>query len=87
LAKEVHTVLFDIAFVVLAILAPILCVWCYRAGLRDGRHLKEGKPLEPIRPLIDIQRPAAPTEDKYDIILDNINNYDGTSRGQKEVNL
>jgi len=77
--------LSDVLAVVLALGLcgmAVLCVHCYRMGLRDGMHMQAGKVPEPV------QMPVKATvkrTDKYDAILANIDAYDGTGKGQRVV--
>lgn len=77
--------LSDVLAVVLALGLcgmAVLCVHCYRMGLRDGMHMQAGKVPEPV------QMPVKATvkrTDKYDTILANIDAYDGTGKGQRVV--
>mgnify|MGYP000071026695 FL=1 len=77
--------LSDVLAVVLALGLcgmAVLCVHCYRMGLRDGMHMQAGKVPEPV------QMPVKATvkrADKYDAILANIDAYDGTGKGQRVV--
>lgn len=51
---------------------------CYRAGLRDGKG-------DPPAPLFRVKKGKVETDARLDAVLDNIDSYDGTSAGQKEV--
>lgn len=31
------------------IFVTFICVWCYRQGIKDGRSVKEDKPLEKVK--------------------------------------
>jgi hypothetical protein len=57
----------------------LLVFFSYRQGLKDGRAVKEEKPLEPVKPKINDEMKRMNT------IIDNINNYNGGPSGQREV--
>ena len=79
---------YNLIIIALIILIPINCLlvfFSYRQGLKDGRQVKDDKPIKPI---------IEPTARKYEqnkemkrlnTILENINNYSGSGVGQKEV--
>ena len=70
---------------ILICLMAVLCVACYRLGLRDGRAMKDDAPLPQA---VKLPRKAPrPTERDlyYNTILKNIDAYDGTGAGQQEV--
>lgn len=58
----------------------------YRSGYDDGRH-SAGQAVPERKPVISIKKPDAPVnkDPYYDDILANIEAYDGTEFGQKEV--
>lgn len=60
-------------------------VFVYRLGLRDGMRAKGGQ--EPV-PVVQVKgRVKQSKEDKkYEAILSNIDSYDGSGIGQREVN-
>lgn len=76
--------LFDIGFVALALLSPVLVLIAYRQGVKD--RIQQDKQA-PLQPFFNVHKPTETS--KCDIrtqsILDNINAYDGTSMGQKDV--
>lgn len=74
----------ETVFFVLSLTAPLFILAAYRKGLADGQRLGQGKEMKPlIRPREDPGRGAAGR--RTDMILSNIDRYDGTSFGQKEV--
>lgn len=52
-------------------------VLLYRLGLGDGQRMAQGGGIVP--------RPGEEKASRWDKILDNINRYNGTNRGQREV--
>ena len=72
----------------------VLCVYCYRLGLRDGeapRAGAAGAARGGFAQQTAAGHAAAPAgaqgwrADKYDAILANIDAYDGTEKGQKVI--
>ena len=60
---------------------PIAFIFVYRQGIKDGQMVNNGEPLKPIIP-----PKAKPHEmTKEEIIRYNIENYDGTGKGQIEI--
>lgn len=66
-------ILITIGFFILAIGAPVGCVFCYRQGLKDGQAVKEEKPIPKIA-----EPKEKPTEETQEIIdhFDKLFNYD-----------
>lgn len=69
--------------VVLAMAAGALI---YRAGLAEGRHMEKGGEIK-INPLPERKTPTAAPEElrRMRQLLNNVDNYDGSGKGQKEV--
>jgi hypothetical protein len=76
--------LYDIGFVLLALISPVLVMIAYRQGVKD--RIQQDK-SEPLQPFFNVTHsPKQSREDtRIQTILDNINSYDGTERGQKDV--
>lgn len=78
---------------VLIILAiGTLNIVCFFVGAKVGQTVSKGETLEapkidPMKPIREKkEREAADREkEKLDILLSNIENYDGTSNGQKDI--
>lgn len=69
-----------------------LNIVCFFVGAKVGQTVSKGEPLEapkidPMKPIREKQeREAADREkEKLDILLSNIENYDGTANGQKDI--
>lgn len=62
--------------VIVAMAAALLAVGLYRLGLGDGSRLGRGEPLETL---------AKQEEPRWRRVLQNINAYNGTPQGQREV--
>lgn len=63
----------------------LLVFFSYRQGIKDGRAIKEEKQLDPIAK-IPAKKPKISEETKrLNAIMDNINNYNGSPLGQREV--
>lgn len=76
--------LYDIGFVVLALLSPVLVLIAYRQGVKDRVQQDKGQALQPF---FNVPKSAKPNkaDAMMQTLLDNINAYDGTSQGQKDV--
>lgn len=79
---------YNLIIIVLLLLIPIvglLVFFSYRQGLKDGKALKDDKPLKPVV-VSKIKKTEQSREiKKLNTILDNVNNYNGSSVGQKDV--
>jgi hypothetical protein len=67
-------------------------ILCFMIGAKVGQAVTKGKDVEmpSVNPMKAIREHKARTEaeqkqDRYETILHNIDNYDGTSNGQREV--
>ena len=69
-----------------AILGGVLIVTAYRIGLSDGMKISSGKNVSVFKVQHRDKRHVA-EESKYNAIMENIENYDGTSKGQKEIKI
>lgn len=79
-------------FLLVAITA-LACYLCFTTGAKIGQQVQKGEeiklpeppnPLEAIREHKEKKKAEAEAE-RLNTILQNIDNYDGTSRGQKDV--
>lgn len=77
--------LFNIGLAAAAVLWPLILFLAYRIGLRDGQRLEKGMEIKPLPSAP--KRPAGPgMEDRrLQALMDNINAYDGTERGQQDI--
>ena len=67
-----------------------VCVACFLIGAKVGQTVAKGEPVEMPNPVKAIKVHQAKKEaefqqSKVDTILENIDNYDGTGYGQKDV--
>lgn len=62
--------------VMIGMAAALLAVGLYRLGLRDGSRLGRGEALD---------APEKQEEPRWQRVLQNINAYNGTPKGQREV--
>lgn len=76
--------LYDIGFVLLSILSPILVLVAYRQGVKD--RIQQDK-KEPLQPFFNLPKSSKMSKEdrQTQTILDNIDAYDGTGAGQKDV--
>lgn len=76
--------------VLLILVVGITNLACFLVGAKVGQRVVNGEPVELPNPIKAIEKHQAEKEAKYeqsrkDIILRNIENYDGTEYGQEEV--
>ncbi len=82
--------MIDTLLIILAVGA--MCIGCFIVGAKVGQKVSKGEavelpsvnPFEAYRKL-EAKREAEKEQDKIDTIMQNIECYDGTSRGQKDV--
>lgn len=67
----------------LMFLAPAGAFAAYRLGVRDGVRAAAQKPPEPL--FAGNASGASLTGDRWDTVLENVNCYNGTPEGQREV--
>ena len=75
---------------VLILAIGFVCMACFLMGAKVGQKVVKGEPVELPNPVKAIEKHQAEKEAKYEqskreIILRNIENYDGTAYGQTEV--
>lgn len=76
----------NVIFVVCAVLYAMFCIGVYRAGLRDGMKREKGLPPERVMQHHERKtRQQREQETRMNKIMQNIDAYDGTGKGQKEV--
>lgn len=82
----------DIITVILILVVGTLCIVSFYLGTKVGQKVAKDEPI--VLPSIDPMKPIRERESrritereqqKYDVILQNIDNYDGTSMSQKDV--
>ena len=78
--------LFDILLLAVGTLAGAGMIACYRQGVKDGRSIGKGQPLEPVLQS-NAKRAQTPEDAYYDTIMENLEHYDGSDIGQVEVPL
>jgi hypothetical protein len=82
--------LSDITIMVLAVLTPILSVFCFIKGYNIGARETNKPEIKLETPMQKIERAkenkkAAEKRSRLNTLLENIENYDGSSKGQKEL--
>ena len=81
-------------FIILA--TALVCVCCFIVGAKVGQKASKGEDIEiPVTNPVtawqehharkQAQREAQKEQERLDTILQNIDNYDGTAEGQKDV--
>ena len=77
--------------IVLVLVTGCLCTWSFLIGVKVGKGTEKVEiPTPSINPLKanrewEDKREAERQRNRYDTIMRNIDNYDGTSYGQEEV--
>lgn len=82
--------LSDITILILALMTPLLSVFCFIKGYNIGarEQKRPGIEIETPKQAIEKRKKGKEAEAKYKRfqgILDNIENYQGDSIGQKEI--
>lgn len=82
--------LSDITILILAVLMPILSVFCFIKGYNIGARETNKPEIKLETPMQKIERAkenkkAAEKRSRLNTLLENIENYDGSSKGQKEL--
>jgi hypothetical protein len=82
----------DIGTTLLILITGTLNAVCFYIGAKVGQKVVKGEPIElpTLNPMQVIRereerKEAEREQDKLDTILENIENYNGTSAGQKDV--
>lgn len=78
--------------ILLALSVGALCIGCFLIGAKVGQTVSKGEtielpsadPFEAYRKR-EAKKEARAEQDRIDTILRNVDNYDGTGRGQEEV--
>lgn len=76
----------NVVTIVLMLIGGLCFVRVYRMGFADGQKSKEGKEIDinPVIPKIK-SRSERIRDKKSEDILENINNYNGSGIGQKDI--
>lgn len=82
--------LSDTTILILAVLTPILSVFCFIKGYNIGARETNKPEIKLETPMQKIERAkenkkAAEKRSRLNTLLENIENYDGSSKGQKEL--
>lgn len=82
--------LSDITIMILSVLTPILSVFCFIKGYNIGAREINKPEIKLETPMQKIERAkenkkAAEKRSRLNTLLENIENYDGSSKGQKEL--
>ena len=78
--------------ILLALTIGVLCIVCFITGAKVGQTVSKGERIEtpnlnPIQAIREHQarKEAEKEQNRLDTIMNNIDSYDGTSFGQKDV--
>ena len=69
----------------LSVLCPILVLIAYRQGIRDKQSIDNGINIQPLPQIPKKHHSASIDEIRDQTLIDNLNTYDGTDRGQREI--
>ena len=75
--------LYSCMTIAIGALFGLALLWTYRIGLKDGLRVKDTGRVESLDSAKDT--PVKPPDNRLDKILNNIDSYNGTPSGQKEV--
>ena len=76
--------------ILLVLTTGALCIACFFIGVRTGQRVSRGQDIK-IPTIAEVKREreekreADLERDRLNTILENIDNYDGTSVGQKDI--
>jgi hypothetical protein len=78
--------------IILVITVGALCIGCFLIGAKVGQAVSKGETVElpSVNPFeahrkAEARKEAQMEQERIDRILRNVDNYDGTGRGQEEV--
>ena len=78
--------------ILLILAVGALNVACFFIGAKVGQKVSKGEPIEipipdPVKAIREREdkKEAEREQDRYETIMRNIENYDGTDRGQKDI--
>lgn len=74
-----------LAFAVCALVICSANVICFAVGVKVGQSLQKGEKPIVLPKLITPKKKEAMQKENLDVILENIENYDGTPAGQKDL--
>ena len=77
----------EMVYMALACVYGLFLIMAYRKGLSDGLDIMKGKDIEPVIAVSREKEDKGYTnfDARTEAILRNIDNYDGTSEGQKVI--
>lgn len=78
--------------IMLAAIVGLLCIICFVTGARVGQKVQRGEEIKPpaVNPIKayrehEAKKEAQREQSRIDVILRNIENYNGTESGQADV--
>ena len=76
--------------ILLVVTVGAMCIGCFLVGARVGQKVSKGESLElpsvnPIKAVKEHNEKKEAEAERYAVIMGNIERYDGTSRGQEDV--
>jgi hypothetical protein len=84
--------MFYLMILIIIIAVGILNMTCFLMGAKLAQSVENGEPIklptmnpmEKIRERQD-KKEAQRTRDKFEVLMQNVDNYDGTGTGQKDI--
>jgi hypothetical protein len=74
-----------IVLLIVFVVSAITCITAYTLGLIAGQRLSKGKEIKLFDPPKKVDRHDVKEVENYKTMIENIDNYDGTSIGQKPL--
>lgn len=77
--------LSEVMLVIMAVITPPMCILSFWAGIKTAFFIKQPE-KKPAKTKKNTKKPEQSKENKvFNAVLANINAYDGTGFGQKEI--
>ena len=74
-----------IVLLIVFVVSAITCITAYTLGLMAGQRLSKGKEIKLFEPPKKVDKQEVKEVENYKTMIENIDNYDGTSIGQKPL--
>lgn len=74
-----------IVLLIVFVVSAITCITAYTLGLIAGQRLSKGKEIKLFEPPKKVDKQEVKEVENYKTMIENIDNYDGTSIGQKPL--
>ena len=74
-----------VVLIIVFIVSALTCICAYTLGLIAGQRLSKGKEIKLFEPPKKVDKQELKEAENYQTMIENIDNYDGTSIGQKPL--